>query len=286
MSTIEGAIMQKRPIKRITGGAVQYDGAGVKLVRVIGYNDTKDFDPFLMLDAFDSKDSEDYIKGFPWHPHRGIETVTYLIEGEIEHGDSLGNSGSINEGCCQWMTGGSGIIHQEMPQPSDRMLGCQLWINLPKKDKMTDPAYRDIRKEQIPVVRETGSEVRVISGSYNETKGPEEGDYVKTTYLDVKLEPNQSWSLEVPSENTLFLYIVEGSLLTDGQKVPFHRAILFGDGDTLSLSAGEAGVRFFLYAAKPLKEPIAWAGPIVMNTPEELRLARQELQDNTFIKHK
>ncbi len=279
--------MKERPIKRITGGEVQYDGAGVKLVRVIGYNDTKEFDPFLMLDAFDSKDSKDYIKGFPWHPHRGIETVTYLIEGEIEHGDSLGNSGSIGEGCCQWMTGGSGIIHQEMPQPSDRMLGCQLWINLPKKDKMTDPAYRDIRKEQIPVVKESGVEVRIISGSYSETKGPEEGDYVKTTYLDVKLEANQSWSLEVPSENTLFLYIVEGSLHTDGEEVPYHRAVLFGEGDTLSLSSGKAGVRFFfLYAAKPLKEPIAWAGPIVMNTPEELRLARQELQDNTFIKHK
>ncbi|MGE4453082.1 MAG: pirin family protein [Sphaerochaeta sp.] len=278
--------MQRRPIKRITGGAVQYDGAGVKLVRLIGYNDTKEFDPFLMLDAFDSKDSDDYIKGFPWHPHRGIETVTYLIDGEIEHGDSLGNRGTINEGCCQWMTGGSGIIHQEMPQKSDSMLGCQLWINLPKKDKMTEPAYRDIRAHQIPLVRETGTEVRVISGSYHGTDGPEQGDYVKTTYLDVKLDANQAWSLDVPTDHTLFIYVVRGSLHTDGQEVPFHRAALFGQGDTLSLAAGSEGARFFLFAGKPLSESIAWAGPIVMNTPEELRLARQELQDGTFIKHK
>ena len=277
--------MHVKPIKRITGGAVQYDGAGVKLVRVIGYNDVQEFDPFLMLDAFDSADPKDYVAGFPWHPHRGIETVTYLIEGEIEHGDSMGNKGSINDGCCQWMTGGSGIIHQEMPQESRLMLGTQLWINLPKKDKMTDPAYRDIREHQIPVIQGEGSEVRIISGFYEGKAGPEQGDYVKTLYLDIKLEPDASWDLSVNPGNTLFIYIVRGSVHTDNQEVPYHRAVLFGEGDTLSLKAGSEGARIFLYSAKPLGEPIAWTGPIVMNTREELTLAQRELREGTFIKH-
>lgn len=278
--------MHVKPIKRITGGAVQYDGAGVKLVRVIGYHDVQELDPFLMLDAFDSTDPKDYVAGFPWHPHRGIETVTYLIEGEIEHGDSMGNKGSINDGCCQWMTGGSGIIHQEMPQAAKLMLGTQLWINLPKKNKMTDPAYRDIREHQIPVVKAQGSEVRIISGFYEGKAGPEQGDYVKTLYLDIKLEPNASWNLSLNPENTLFIYIVRGSVHTDNQEVPYHRAVLFGEGDTLSMKAGSEGARIFLYSAKPLGEPIAWAGPIVMNTREELSLAQRELREGTFIKHK
>nr|WP_321296879.1 pirin family protein [uncultured Sphaerochaeta sp.] len=278
--------MQVKPIRRITGGAVQYDGAGVKLVRVIGYHDVKEFDPFLMLDAFDATDPKDYVKGFPWHPHRGIETVTYLIEGEIEHGDSMGNSGTIDDGCCQWMTGGSGIIHQEMPKPSNLMLGTQLWINLPQKDKMTVPAYRDIRSPQIPVVTGEGKEVRVISGSYEGVDGPEQGDYVRTLYLDVKLEMGTEFTLTLDPGHTLFIYLVRGSVHTDGQEVPYHRAILFGEGDTLSLKAGNEGARIFLYSAKPLGEPIAWAGPIVMNTREELALAQRELQNGTFIKHK
>ena len=277
--------MQVKPIRRITGGAVQYDGAGVKLVRVIGYHDVKEFDPFLMLDAFDATDPKDYVKGFPWHPHRGIETVTYLIEGEIEHGDSMGNSGTIDDGCCQWMTGGSGIIHQEMPKPSNLMLGTQLWINLPQKDKMTVPAYRDIRSSQIPVVTGEGKEVRVISGTYEGVEGPEQGDYVRTLYLDVKLEMGTEFTLTLDPGHTLFIYLVRGSVHTDGQEVPYHRAILFGEGDTLSLKAGDEGARIFLYSAKPLGEPIAWAGPIVMNTREELALAQRELQNGTFIKH-
>ncbi|MGE4463511.1 pirin family protein [Sphaerochaeta sp.] len=278
--------MQVKPIRRITGGAVQYDGAGVKLVRVIGYHDVKEFDPFLMLDAFDATDPKDYVKGFPWHPHRGIETVTYLIEGEIEHGDSMGNSGTIDDGCCQWMTGGSGIIHQEMPKPSNLMLGTQLWINLPQKDKMTVPAYRDIRSSQIPVVTGEGKEVRIISGTYEGVEGPEQGDYVRTLYLDVKLEMGTEFTLTLDPGHTLFIYLVRGSVHTDGQEVPYHRAILFGEGDTLSLKAGDEGARIFLYSAKPLGEPIAWAGPIVMNTREELALAQRELQNGTFIKHK
>ena len=280
--------MQSKPIKKTTGGSVQYDGAGVKLVRVIGNQDIHDFDPFLMLDAFDSTDPEDYIKGFPWHPHRGIETVTYLISGEIEHGDSLGNKGSIDDGCCQWMTAGSGIIHQEMPQKAERMLGSQLWINLPQKDKMTHPVYRDIRSEQIPVVKEEGVEVRVISGTYAGINGPEQGDFVKTIYLDVKLDPNTGWSFPVDPRKTAFCYMVEGSALVSDakQKVQSGLGVLFGEGDTIDITATDEGIRFFLYVAKPLGEPIAWRGPIVMNTQDELKLASKELREGTFIKHK
>ena len=277
--------MSIRAIKRITGGAVQHDGAGVKLVRVIGRDDAQEFDPFLMLDAFDIDDPEDYLKGFPRHPHRGIETVTYLIEGEIEHGDSLGNTGTIYGGGCQWMTAGSGIIHQEMPQRSDLMLGTQLWVNLPQKDKMTHPAYRDITIDQVPVIQEEGTEVRVISGSYNGVDGPVFGDYVKTLYLDVKLDAGTEFILRRPKEETLFLYIVRGSIHSDGQDVSYHRAVLYGAGDELQLRAGAEGARIFLYSALPLKEPIAWAGPIVMNRREELSLAREELSNGTFIKH-
>jgi redox-sensitive bicupin YhaK (pirin superfamily) len=284
-SILTGGTMQIRPIARITGGAIQYDGAGVKLVRVIGRDDTEEFDPFLLLDAFDADDPEDYLKGFPWHPHRGIETVTYLIDGEIEHGDSLGNTGTIKGGDCQWMTAGSGIIHQEMPQRSHLMLGTQLWINLPQKDKMTHPAYRDITSSQVPVVTEEGVEVRIISGSYNGVNGPVQGDYVKTLYLDVKIEPNVTFTLDIPQEKTLFIYIVRGGIITDKTEVPLHRAILFGAGDRLEVTAQDQGARLFLYAAKPLGEPIAWAGPIVMNTREELSIARSELSKGTFIKH-
>jgi redox-sensitive bicupin YhaK (pirin superfamily) len=285
MMVVPGGTMSIRKIKRITGGAVQYDGAGVKLVRVLGRDDVEDFDPFLLLDAFDIDDPEDYLKGFPWHPHRGIETVTYLIEGEVEHGDSLGNTGVIRGGECQWMTAGSGIIHQEMPQRSPLMLGTQLWVNLPQKDKMTHPAYRDITADQIPVLAEEGVEVRIISGSYKGTDGPMSAEYVKALYLDIQLKPNIPFTFALPKEETLFLYIVRGSILTDDQTVPYHRAVLFDQGDEMQLKAGEEGARFFLHAAMPLNEPIAWAGPIVMNTREELSVARNELSKGTFIKH-
>ncbi|HZK61922.1 MAG TPA: pirin family protein, partial [Anaerovoracaceae bacterium] len=169
-----------RTIRKVVTGSTQYDGAGVKLVRVIGHSTVDDFDPFLMLDAFDSDNPSDYIKGFPWHPHRGIETITYLIKGDIEHGDSLGNKGSILNGCCQWMTAGSGILHQEMPKAADRMLGVQLWLNLPRKDKMTKPQYRDIKADMIPRIKEDGSEIGIILGNYKETPGPVSGDYIKT----------------------------------------------------------------------------------------------------------
>jgi len=202
---------QMRGIKKIVRGRAAVDGAGVSLVRVFSRDETKDFDPFLLFDAFDSHNPEDYIKGFPWHPHRGIETVTYLIKGDLEHGDSLGNSGSILDGDCQWMTAGSGIIHQEMPQPSEHLLGCQLWLNLPAKDKMVDPQYNDILNADVPRIDEEQSKVRVIAGTYQGQKGAFEGKYVSPLYLDVQVQPNATWTLETDPNATVFVYLVAGS---------------------------------------------------------------------------
>lgn len=277
----------RRKIRKTVTGSIQKDGAGVKLVRVISRPDVEEFDPFLMLDAFDSTDPADYVKGFPWHPHRGIETVTYLIEGTIEHGDNLGNQGSIQDGCCQWMTAGSGILHQEMPKESRRMLGLQLWLNLPQKDKMTPPQYRDIRAEQIPVVHTDSGTTRVISGSFQGTNGPGQGDFVPMTMLDVEVLPGRQWSLSVPFKNTVFLYVVRGSGVFEeaGSIVPEKHAILFHEGQDLLIEAGsETGIRFVLFSGRPLKEPIAWGGPIVMNTREELQKAFEELEEGTFIR--
>lgn len=277
---------QPRPIRRIVTGSNQIDGAGVHLVRVIGRGEVEEFDPFLMLDAFDSRDPEDYIRGFPWHPHRGIETVTYLIEGDIEHGDSLGNGGHIREGGCQWMTAGGGILHQEMPQASPRMLGLQLWLNLPCKDKFAPPQYRDLSGGRIPRAREPGACVGVISGRYGKTVGPTQGDYVKMTMLDVALEPGVRFQLPTDPLANLFIYIVEGGGRFGGsdKEIASRHAALFGEGDEFAAQAGETGVRFLLFAGRPLREPIAWGGPIVMNTREELDQAFEELENGTFIR--
>ncbi|SCP98710.1 pirin family protein [Anaerobium acetethylicum] len=276
-----------RTVKKITRGVQAVDGAGVKLVRVIGYHDTKDYDPFLMLDAFDSSNPDDYTKGFPWHPHRGIETITYLIQGDIEHGDSLGNKGSILDGDCQWMTAGSGIIHQEMPKPAERMFGAQLWLNLPAKDKMTPPKYGDIKRESIPVAEEAGTRVHIIAGTYQGIQGAFEGSHVKADYLDVEVVAGNEWSYQCAPDATLFIYIVqgEGEFDADGkQTIPEKNAVLFNDGEVFRVKATDRGIRFLLFSGKPLKEPIAWGGPIVMNTKEELDLAFRELDENTFIK--
>lgn len=281
-----GSVMLRTTKKSVTG-STQYDGAGVKLVRVLGNATVEDFDPFLMLDAFDSTDPADYIKGFPWHPHRGIETVTYLIRGDIEHGDSIGNTGRILDGCCQWMTAGSGIMHQEMPQPADRMLGVQLWLNLPASDKMTKPQYRDITADQIPKISEGGSLVGVISGTYKDTSGPVQGDYVKMLFLDVNLQPDTEWRLETQPDDTLFIYIVDGEgSFDEAQQNIFtnKRAVLFHSGDTFRAKASHKGIRFLLFSAKALKEPVAWGGPIVMNTKQELDQAFREIKSGTFIK--
>lgn len=276
-----------RTVNKVVTGSTQFDGAGVKLVRVIGNRTVKDFDPFLMLDAFDSRDPADYVKGFPWHPHRGIETVTYLIQGDIEHGDSLGNRGEILDGCCQWMTAGSGIMHQEMPKAAERMLGVQLWLNLPKRDKMTEPKYRDIKAGMIPKAMEEGCRVGIISGKYKEVPGPVSGDHVKMLFLDVELEPKAEWKLETELDSTLFVYIVEGEGIFENynQNRQFAKsAVLFNRGDEFFAKASEKGMRFLLFSGKPLNEPIAWGGPIVMNTEEELTTAFEEIKNGKFIK--
>lgn len=277
---------QIRGIRRIVTGASQVDGAGVKLVRVLGHATTGDFAPFLMLDAFDSRNPADYTKGFPWHPHRGIETVTYLLAGDIEHGDSLGNRGHIVDGGCQWMTAGSGIIHQEMPLASPRMLGLQLWLNLPRKDKWARPQYRDITADRIPKAEEDAGTIGVIAGAYGGLKGATQGDYVHVVVLDVALKPGAAWRLPVDGDSTLFIYIVEGAGAFDDPdtKVESHQAVLFGAGEAFAVQAGPDGIRFVLFTGRPLREPIAWGGPIVMNTREELTQAFAELDDGTFIR--
>jgi redox-sensitive bicupin YhaK (pirin superfamily) len=278
---------QIRKIQRIATGTHQVDGAGVKLVRVLGHGDVEDFDPFLMMDAFDSRNPADYTRGFPWHPHRGIETVTYLIHGDIEHGDSLGNRGHILDGGCQWMTAGSGIIHQEMPKASARMLGLQLWLNLPRKDKWTPPKYRDLTAAVIPKVKEAAGTIAVISGAYQGTKGATQGEHVEALILDVTLDPGTPWRLPVDPQSTLFIYLVEGAGSFDGAAtVKSHQAVLFGAGDEFAVQAGPEGLRFLLFAGRPLREPIAWGGPIVMNTREELEQAFAELDNDTFIREK
>lgn len=276
----------RRAIRKTVTGSTQYDGAGVRLVRVISRPDVEEFDPFLMLDAFDSTDPADYVKGFPWHPHRGIETVTYLIEGTIEHQDNLGNRGSIDNGCCQWMTAGRGILHQEMPKESPRMLGVQLWLNLPAKDKMTTPKYHDIRAEQVPAIESEEGTTRVIAGSYRGTNGPGQGEYVPMTMLDVELKPGHEWTCTTPANHTVFLYVVRGAgtFAEQNGAVQEKHAVLYGKGDEFSVLASEKGVRFLVFSGPELKEPIAWGGPIVMNTRQELQQAFLELEQGTFVK--
>jgi len=288
--------MTLRKCAQIVRGQHAIDGAGVRLRRVLGLRTVKDFDPFLMLDGFDSSNPQDYIKGFPWHPHRGIETVTYLLKGDVEHGDSLGNKGFIRDLQCQWMTAGSGIIHQEMPMAAERMLGCQLWVNLPKKDKMTQPAYRDIQKQDVKEVEEENATIRVLSGRYHNNYGAVKGEYVKVQYLDVNLKPDSIWKYnETSNDQTLFLYLIDGTLAADEELSKFEEkacAMLMSasssdsaDFDEVRVKSGPAGARFFLIAARPLREPVAWGGPIVMNTDEELEEAFRELDNKTFIKH-
>ncbi|OPL07324.1 MAG: pirin, partial [delta proteobacterium ML8_F1] len=229
---------------------------------------------------------EDYTAGFPWHPHRGIETITYLVEGEIEHGDSLGNTGVIGSGECQWMRAGSGIVHQEMPQAAQRMLGLQIWLNLPAKDKMATPKYNGITKEEVPVVNEPGVEVRVLAGHYKDVKGATQGDNVKATYLDVTMEAGASWHLETDPGQTLFIYAFYGEAIfgKDEQPTASRQAVLFDYAQTFSAKAPKTATRFVLLMGSPLKEPIAWGGPIVMNSKEALNEAFQELEKGTFIK--
>jgi len=279
--------MATRTIAKTYAGTPSMDGAGVRLNRIIGHNDVQDIDPFLMLDFFDSRNPEDYVRGFPWHPHRGIETITYLVDGLIEHGDSLGNKGVIVAAGCQWMTAGSGIIHQEMPKPTEHMLGAQLWLNLPAAHKMTEPAYRDITEKDLAIFEDDQLLVKVIAGSFKGKKGPVSGTYVDPMYMDVTVKPGGSFEPKVPENETVLLLLLEGEVqMPDGNAaaVPDARLALLTRG-AKTVIGSEKGARFILIAGRPLHEPVAWGGPIVMNTREELSLAFRELDEGTFIKH-
>lgn len=279
-------MLNTRKVIKTVQGQRAVDGAGVSLVRVLGHGDVNDFDPFLMLDSFDSTNPADYIKGFPMHPHRGIETITYLIEGLMEHEDSLGNKGAIKSGQCQWMTAGSGILHQEMPKSSPRMLGVQLWLNLPQSEKMTDAAYHDVTEEMISTVSLEGATLKVISGHYQGQEGTKP-KYINATIYDIHLESDKSITLDTSPEENVFVFFIDGDGIIENKKIKSKTAVLFGEGDQITVTAPSSAPSRFLYlSAKPLKEPIAWGGPIVMNTHTELMHAFKELEQGTFIKHK
>ena len=275
-----------RKVKKTVTGQPTVDGAGVHLVRVLGIHTVKDFDPWLMLDSFDSKNPNDYIAGFPPHPHRGIETITYLARGEMTHGDSLGNKGVIHSGESQWMTAGSGIIHEEMPQPSEHMLGVQLWLNLPQKDKMAVPKYFTITPDMIPEAKEAYGTVKVLSGTYQGVSGTKP-DYVQATILDVDLRADSEISIPISREENVFAFLLDGDAIIEGETYQCKTAVLFSEGDMIKIKAPkDKSTRFIVCAGKPLQEEIAWGGPIVMNTREELNNTFKELDEGTFIKHK
>lgn len=300
--------MSIRPIKKLVKAKPTIEGAGVHLRRAFGFGNTKDFDPFLLLDDFRNDKPEDYLAGFPWHPHRGIETITYVLSGDVEHGDSLGNQGVLTSGDVQWMTAGSGIIHQEMPHGDHdgRMHGFQLWANLPSSLKMTAPRYQDVQSKDIPeVVDDDGTKVRVICGTVWGATGPVDGIAAEPQYIDVSVPPGKSKSLPVETTRHAFAYVFEGSgrfcnasapldVPTEGvgwsdtslsEEADNRSLVLFDRGDEVSVQAGEEGIRFLLVSGKPLEEPVAWYGPIVMNTQEELRQAFAEFKAGTFLKH-
>jgi redox-sensitive bicupin YhaK (pirin superfamily) len=280
-----------RKIHKIFKSQPTIEGAGVHLRRAFGFDEVPLFDPFLMLDDFRGDKPEQYIKGFPWHPHRGIETITYMLHGEVEHGDSLGNKGVIHPGDVQWMTAGSGIIHQEMPKgdPKGRMGGFQLWANLPAVQKLIDPRYRDVKREHIPVAKlKNGGEIRVICGEVEGKKGPVQDIVIDPQYLDVTVPRDSDFIHTVKRGHTAFAYIFEGSGRFDDPKVKSvarENLILFSNGDQVAVRTEQESVRFLLISGKPIGEPVAWRGPIVMNTQEELKVAFEEYSNGTFIKH-
>ncbi|MEW5799251.1 MAG: pirin family protein [Bacteroidota bacterium] len=299
--------MSIRPVKRIVQAQPTLEGAGVHLRRAFGFGDTSDFDPFLLLDDFRNDNPEAYKKGFPWHPHRGIETITYVLAGAVTHSDSLGNNGALRSGDVQWMTAGRGILHQEMPfgDEQGRMHGFQLWANLPSSLKMTAPRYQDVKSNEIPTVTDDdGTEVRIIIGDFWGKKGPVDGIAADPRYLDVYVPPGKRKKLKVEVDRHAFAYIFdgEGTFRDASQPQDVRREVLdhngnerlewsgnrslvlFDNGDEVLVQAGENGIRFLLVSGAPLNEPIAWGGPIVMNTEAELRQAFTELRNGTFIK--
>lgn len=281
---------EPRAVAHIFKAQPTEEGAGVRLNRVFGYRQVPLFDPFLMLDDFRSDNSEDYLAGFPWHPHRGIETVTYMLRGEVEHGDSLGNKGVIGPGRIQWMTAGSGIIHQEMPKPiRGRMGGFQLWVNLPRDGKMMEPRYRDVKAEDVPVVEpDKGVEVRLIAGRLGRVRGPVRDIVGEITYMDVTMAAGRRFEIRLPAGQNAFAYVFEGEGTFDPEQrekaAPLH-CVLYQDGDAAVIrAAGDAPLRFLLLCGVPLKEPVAWRGPIVMNTDQELERAFREYRNGTFLR--
>jgi redox-sensitive bicupin YhaK (pirin superfamily) len=263
------------------------EGAGVHLNRVFGYSEAPTLDPFLMLDDFRSDTPEHYLKGFPWHPHRGIETITYILKGDVEHGDSLGNEGTISSGDVQWMTAGSGIVHQEMPKgdADGSMHGFQLWANLPASQKMMPPRYRDITADKVPEVTvQDGVRIKVIAGNINGVKGPMDDIVIDPQFLDCTVPAGKTFVHEVNPSYTAFIYVTGGTGTTDERPIENGTLILYEKGDHLSITAADQTLSFILLTGKPLNEPVAWRGPIVMNTQEELEIAFQEYQDGTFIK--
>ena len=276
--------MLERKVEKILERRLTLEGAGVKLRRVLGNDDDSTLDPFLLLDHFGSEDPKDYIKGFPWHPHRGMETVTYMWTGEVEHGDSMGNKGTIKSGDVQWMTAGSGIIHQEMPKKyKGLMQGFQLWVNLPAKKKMTDPKYRSITKDQIPTIEKDGQTIKVIAGKIEGIEGPVRDLSTETEYFDVELAVGKEFRHLTHKNLTVFSYIINGSVEVHDQKINSGQCAVFSRGDSIKISSLN-GARFLFVAGEPLNEPVAWRGPIVMNTEEELDKAFEELDEGTFIK--
>jgi len=298
-----------RPVKRIVEAQPHIEGAGVRLRRAFGFGDTEETDPFLLFDDFRGDQPTDYMAGFPWHPHRGIETITYVLAGTVNHGDSLGNQGALGAGDIQWMTAGSGILHQEMPQGDDagRMHGFQLWANLPATEKMTNPRYQDVAGADIPeVTDDDGTTVRIICGDFWGQRGPVDGIAADPRYLDVYVPPGKRKTLPVEMDRHGFAYIFDGAgsfrdasdpqsvateVMEEGQPeatavdVTGNRnLILFDSGDEITVQAGEEGIRFLLVSGKPIEEPIAWRGPIVMNSQNELQAAFRELQQGTFIR--
>ena len=299
--------MSIRPVKRLIKSKPTLEGAGVHLRRAFGFGNTSDFDPFLLLDDFRNENPDDYLAGFPWHPHRGIETITYVLAGTVEHGDSMGNRGAIAAGDVQWMTAGRGIIHQEMPKgdAAGRMHGFQLWANLPASLKMTEPRYQEVKAAEIPVVTDDdGTEVRIVCGSFWGKRGPVDGIAADPMYIDVTVPAGKRKTLPVETTRHAFAYVfggagkfcnASGPLEVPTESVGWadthppteaenRSLVLFDQGDELTVQADKEGVRFLLCSGQPLKEPVAWYGPIVMNTQEQLRQAFAELEKGTFLK--
>jgi redox-sensitive bicupin YhaK (pirin superfamily) len=283
--------MALRPVTRLAKSKPTVEGAGVRLHRAFGFGNTSELDPFLLLDDFRGDDPADYRAGFPWHPHRGMETITYILAGTVEHGDSMGNSGIIGPGDVQWMTAGSGIIHQEMPKGDEagRMYGFQLWANLPSALKMTAPRYQDVKAADIPEIEEAdGTKIRIVCGNFNGVKGPVDSIAADPIYLDVALPSGQTKTIGVEQARHVFAYVFTGTGAFSHASGPLannRSLVVFGEGDEVTVRAGDEGVRFLLVSGNPLREPVAWNGPIVMNTQEELRLAFDELEKGTFLKH-